>query len=217
MRLQEVNCVSVAILSGRSLDDLQDRIQVPGIALAGDHGLKVQLPDGSKHYLAEKPSRNIFRSLIAEVDEAVDHIPNIQIELKEFSLTIHFRGASEKRGAELEDILGRIVESTPYRLQPGRMCWEINPDVDCGKGKAFDWIKERLTGNKSNLFQLYIGDDRTDEDVFRIMPDSGISVLVVSAEIKSRTHAEYRLNSQQDTVEFIEKLTAYLSGQTGIS
>jgi trehalose 6-phosphate phosphatase len=90
------------------------------------------------------------------------------------------------------------------------MCWEINPLISWNKGKAFSWIQNYLFEDDKCIFRLYIGDDRTDEDVFSILGDDDFSILVLSEERKSSTQANYKVNSQEEVAELLKKLNQQL-------
>ncbi len=196
----------VAVLSGRSLNDLQERLDLNDIALAGDHGLRIKFPDGKEYQPDLTADHENFQSQIERIKEVTATISGVQLERKEFSLTVHYRTADENAGDRLRDALNRLLEGTSFRLQPGRMCWEINPDTHWNKGNAFQLIKRQFFENEPNLFELYVGDDRTDEDVFRIMPNSSYPVIVQSEEKSGQTHARYRLNSQKEVAVFLDEL-----------
>jgi len=56
----------------------------------------------------------------------------------------------------------------------GKMVWEIRPDMDWHKGKAVEFLLHEVFGDKANdVFAVYIGDDRTDEDAFRFLAARG--------------------------------------------
>lgn len=203
--------ISVAILSGRSLQDLKVRVQLTGLTLAGDHGLRIQCPEGREYQAEAATGQEELRSLIERIREETAAFPGILLEPKEFSLTVHFRGASSGAGEKLQTVLEEIVEGTPYILRSGRMCWELNPDMDWNKGRAFQWIKRHCLGETPNIFEIFVGDDRTDEDVFQLLQADGCPILVVSSEKVGPTQARYRLDSQEEVGIFLEKLMHNLS------
>jgi len=69
--------------------------------------------------------------------------------------------------------------SVPFRnrliLRPGKKVWEIRPGVNWDKGAAAKWIYQQM---KNEPYPIYVGDDVTDEDVFRVFRRQGLTVRV---------------------------------------
>lgn len=79
----------------------------------------------------------------------------------------------------------------------GRKVLEIRPRVNWDKGKALLHLLRALgLGDARDVVPLYIGDDRTDEDAFRVLRASGVGVLVSS--ISKTTAASFTLNSPDE-------------------
>ncbi len=84
---------------------------------------------------------------------------------------------------------------------------EIKPDVDWHKGKAINWIMEKLGFDKNpEMLPIYIGDDVTDEDAFRTLSDKGIGILVGFHEQPSA--AKYALKNVYQVRLFLQELSA---------
>ena len=214
--LSSLENTTIAILSGRSLSDLRDRAKLKHIALAGDHGLKIQHPNGEEYRPKASITPQDVRALTKRVEADASRLTGIQLEPKEFSLTVHYRRAPSGTGEKLHGILSKATEGTPFRLRAGRMCWELNPRVGWNKGQAFRWIREHCLGKETDAFELYIGDDQTDEDIFQLIEANGYPILVVSSEKTGSTHARLRLNSQSDVAVFLEKVRDYLTNKRSV-
>jgi len=84
-------------------------------------------------------------------------------------------------------------------MAPGKMVLEIQPNVDFHKGKA---VREILkTFPSPGLFPIYLGDDQTDEEAFRVLKGQGISVSVGPERLPSK--ADYFLRSPDEVHEFL--------------
>lgn len=112
----------IAVLSGRSLEDLQRKVNLPNVTLAGDHGLRIKVSDGEIFQPDNIPPLRDLFSQIKRIREVTNAIAGVQLEPKEFSLNVHYRNADVEISGKLRDILNELVEGTSFHLQPGRMC-----------------------------------------------------------------------------------------------
>jgi trehalose-phosphatase len=81
------------------------------------------------------------------------------------------------------------------------MALEIRPKVDFDKGKA---VREILrTFPRLGFLPIYLGDDQTDEEAFRVLKGQGISVVVGPGSLPSE--ANFFLRSPDEVCEFLFK------------
>src|SRR5262249_18282111 len=121
---------------------------------------------------------------------SVDRLAAALLAEKEVALAWHFRAANPEqaahRASELTDDLSRSTRNSEVQVLEGNKVIEVrNSGVTKGTA-AQGWI-----GNAAPDFILGIGDDQTDEDFFRILPDEAYSVRVGLAN----TAAKYYLSS----------------------
>jgi trehalose-phosphatase len=90
----------------------------------------------------------------------------------------------------------------------GKKVYELLPDIDWNKGNAMLWLLETLGLEARNALPIYIGDDRTDEDAFRVLEQRGIGILV--SEQLPPTAARYSLKNPPEVEEFLAALAARL-------
>ena len=100
------------------------------------------------------------------------------------------------------------------RLGSGKMVWELRPDVEWNKGEAVLWVLHNLEelahvggGAPGEQLTIYIGDDTTDEDAFRVFAageTQGIGIVVT--EDARETQAQYTLRDPQQVVQFLQVL-----------
>jgi len=162
--------VDVAIVSGRALEDLSRRVAIPGLILAGNHGLEIVGRDIVFLEPTAIALRAELQALASLIERDLRAIPGAHLENKKLTLSVHFRQAAVEHHEEIRRIVqghaalhdGRIV------ITPGSMVWEVRPRVDWHKGAAVNWIRRHVGGPSSVV--LYVGDDRTDEDAFRALP-----------------------------------------------
>jgi trehalose-phosphatase len=199
IRLAEKPYVSIAIISGRALEDLEDRIGLTGLTYAGDHGFAIrgQGLNFVERIAAER--RRALRQLSAKLEEALRVIPGARLEEKGFTASVHYRQVAEEYHEQLLNIVRDTVDSAGdlFRISQGLCVQEIRPRVEWNKGNATRWIMN-LSGH-SDALPLYIGDDTTDEDAFAALPN-GITIKVGP---DTQTLAKYRLESQGMVADFL--------------
>jgi trehalose 6-phosphate synthase/phosphatase len=125
------------------------------------------------------------------------------IEEKDYSLAWHYRGADPELGAqrakELIDELTQFTANLDLQILEGKKVVEIR-SAAINKGVATAELILRLEPD----FILALGDDRTDEDVFRALPESATSVHIGAPP----SNARYCLSEQSAVRGFLEQLVA---------
>lgn len=191
--------VSLAIISGRALTDLRQRIGMKKIVYAGNHGLEISGPGVDFVEPAAATQIKSLGELARHLRGQLRDIEGAEVENKVLSASVHFRRAAPESRDEIDRIVRSAVESigTHFEVTMGRKVFEIRPRVDWHKGRAVDWIRQNSPFPEA--LSIYIGDDATDEDAF-----SADSVdITVSVGRCARTAARYCLQRQQDVQQFL--------------
>ncbi|MCH8939882.1 MAG: trehalose-phosphatase [Chloroflexi bacterium] len=202
---------TVAVVSGRSLVDLKERVKLPDVAYAGDHGLEISGP-GFHHI---PPEAEEFRTTVAEIGEALEAalkgIPGVIFEHKGLSMSIHYRlTPSGQRAAALRTIR-RVTK--PYldrdavRVVKGKEVVNLLPPLDWHKGAALKWLinfLDTMPRRVGGILPIYIGDDVTDEDAFKAVRESGFAVRV--GRPKPTSAAPYYVKSTTEVEEVLQAL-----------
>lgn len=164
-RLKRTTGGAVALISGRRIADL-DRLFAPlRVAVAGQHGLERRDAAGTVHHHARHDAG--FERCRRELQGLVESHSGLLLEDKGVTLALHYR-----RAPQLETLVDRRISELvagldgDYRLQHGKMVLEIKPGGH-DKGTAIEaFMREPPFSGKVPVF---IGDDVTDEDGFRIV------------------------------------------------
>ncbi|MDQ9170501.1 trehalose-phosphatase [Oxalobacteraceae bacterium R-40] len=174
-RLAELsNYAKIAIITGRSVADVSDRLGFHPDYLVGNHGLE-GMP-GWQENAAEyrEMCRQWLDTLRQKLPEHAEIDPNIWMEDKTYSLSIHYRMARDRVGAE-QHLLALLPELLPSaRIMAGKCVLNLLPPDAGGKGNAMAAL---LTASQASG-ALYVGDDVTDEDVFRMQHPELLSVRI---------------------------------------
>ena len=200
---------TVAIISGRGLDDARQLVDVNNLYFAGSHGFEIEGPGGVHKEVEEAegclPQLDQAES---ELHRALESIPGSLVERKKFSIAVHYRNVASD-APSIEDIVDRVLEhNSGLRKRYGKMVFELGPDIDWDKGRAVLWLLRELELDQYGVVPIYIGDDVTDENAFNALSEKGITLIVGN---ESRlTSAKYRLESVNEVRYFLSMLQGYL-------
>jgi trehalose-phosphatase len=201
--------VPVAILSGRELSDVRERVDIDGITYAGSHGFDIAGPRGLRKQQATEflPALDVAEK---ELREKLDGITGTLLERKRFSIAAHYRNLNESDLSNVEQAVSEVTARHPeLRKMDGKKVYELLPDIDWDKGKAVLWLLETAGLERAKVRPIYIGDDRTDEDAFRALGQCGVGILV--SEQPRPTAASYSLKDPTEVERFLGELVATLT------
>ncbi|XP_077251505.1 putative trehalose-phosphate phosphatase J isoform X2 [Tasmannia lanceolata] len=165
-----------AIVSGRCRDKVYSFVRLAEVYYAGSHGMDIKGPKykkGNKGVLFQPASE--FLPMIDEAYKALvektKSTPGAKVENNKFCLSVHFRCVDEERWNALAEQVRSVLKEYPkLELTQGRKVFEIRPIIKWDKGKALEFLLESLgLANCNDALPVYIGDDRTDEDAFKVM------------------------------------------------
>jgi trehalose-phosphatase len=202
--------IVTTIISGRALDDLRRRVGLPRLIYAGNHGLEI---DGRQLHFVEPVAavrRGQLRRLTDWLATGLRRVAGVLVENKDLTASIHYRRAAEASVPFIEKFVreSMLPVTTLFRVDRGKQSLEVTPRTGWNKGSAVRWIRARL-GEMESLC-IYFGDDRTDEDAFRALPEA----MTFRVGPAARTDAKYRVPGPAAVHEFLRWLE---SRQPGLS
>jgi trehalose 6-phosphate phosphatase len=168
----------LAVISGRPVAFLEDRIRIPGVPLLGSYG--IERSDNGVRRL--DPAAVRWTSQVGEAGrtlrELLEDSPGLRVEEKTVSVAVHWRQAPDYAAAaeEVRRVTARLADETGLRLEPGKLVEELRPPVDVDKGSALSALLE-ATPNLTAL--AYAGDDLGDAPALRKARAWGGYALVV--------------------------------------
>ncbi len=190
-RLVDVYDGAVALISGRSLEQLDTIFGALGIAAAASHGLELRPASG--------PITNLAQAVPAvqsrRIAEFVASHPGLVMERKPFSIGVHYRARPELE-QEVRDQIGRIQADLKdaFKLQHGKMMVELLP-LAANKGSAIRTFMKKLPFHGRR--PVFLGDDVTDEPGFAVVNEmGGLSVRIGES---AETAAKWRLANVSET------------------
>ncbi|MBV6492962.1 MAG: hypothetical protein LDLANPLL_00969 [Turneriella sp.] len=202
-RLAHESKNSIFIVSGRNRYFLEKQFTNTNIGLVAEHGAFMRR-HGSQTWEALFTSDVQWMEGVCQIMERFRRrIYGSSVERKELSIVFHYRNAFgeaeliKDRVLELYDVLLRMTGSNNLEILRGSFILEVRR-FGMHKGTAV----ARLLNEISPSFAFAIGDDLTDEDMFRALPKPFYSIKVGHAE----SIAPYYLNNVEEVEWFIEEL-----------
>ncbi|ALC38818.1 CG5171 [Drosophila busckii] len=187
----------VAVISGRALKDVKAHVNIEGVTFAGNHGLEIEYPDGSRHdYELPADIKQNYMDMVQELKQRVER-DGAWVEDKHVSLTYHYRDTPVELKPELKQLAMEICQRHGFRANLAHEAIEAKPPVDWHKGEAALYILKDKFGKyfSQEAFIIFAGDDTTDEDAMRALQGLGRSFRI-SADEHLETFADYRLPQQ---------------------
>ncbi|MDP8253360.1 MAG: trehalose-phosphatase [Candidatus Kaelpia aquatica] len=197
---------TVAIVSGRGREDVENLVNIEGILYAGNHGFDIKGPDLSMTQPDAEEAIPAVKEAIAYFKDKLSSIDGLLVEEKKFSVAVHYRLVDEDKYLNvIEDEVNRVVAKFKFlRLMHGKKVFEVLPNIYWNKGCAIRWIVDALKLSFKDNLIVYIGDDTTDEDAFRAIRSRGCSILV--AEELRPSAADFWVKNPNSVKELFEKL-----------
>ncbi|XP_023765372.2 probable trehalose-phosphate phosphatase F isoform X1 [Lactuca sativa] len=224
-----------AIISGRSRDKVYELVGLAELYYAGSHGMDIMFPvqeTSSLHqntYIRSTDKQgkevNLFQpasEFIPMIDEVfktlvevTKDIKGAKVENHKFCTSVHYRNVDEKSWLTVAQCVHDVLKDYPrLRLTHGRKVLEVRPVIDWDKGRAVEFLLETLgLSNSDDVLPIYIGDDRTDEDAFKVLREGnrGYGILVSSAPKESK--AFLSLRDTTEVSEFLKSLVKWKEQQ----
>ncbi|MFH1651572.1 MAG: trehalose-phosphatase [Chloroflexota bacterium] len=204
---------TVGIVSGRMLEEIRGMVGIPGIYYAGNHGLEISGPGLEYRNPAALAAQSQVKDLGHQLKARLSIIPGAWVEDKGLSLSVHYRQVREEQVSTAEELFcgvtAPLVRSGKIRVTSGKKVWEVRPPIDWDKGKAAETIRQEITKLRRlpRLPAIYLGDDTTDEDAFRVIsPPEGWSIYIGAGSDDST--AAYCVDSPAEVALFLSRLLA---------
>ncbi|KAJ6340591.1 hypothetical protein OIU77_008368 [Salix suchowensis] len=202
-----------AIISGRSRDKVKGFVKLNNIYYAGSHGMDIMAPpwpvrssdgncltvshDRKGNDVVFQPAHKFLpaiQKILKELKEAIMKIPGARVEDNIFCVSVHFRQAREET----------------FDFGCGKKVMEIRPSIEWNKGNALEYLLDTLGfGNCTNVLPVYIGDDKTDEDAFKVIQKRGQGYPIVVTSIPKDTKASYSLYDPSEVLSFLSCLARW--------
>jgi trehalose 6-phosphate synthase/phosphatase len=193
----------VTIISGRDRATLEKWFKGYDVNLIVEHGVWTRIRGGEWEML-QQINAEWKENIRPALENFVDRTPGSFIEEKNYSLVWHYRKAEPEQGVlranELKDELTNLIANHNLEIMEGNKVIEVKSG-GINKGAA----AMRFLGNQQYDFILAIGDDWTDEYMFRELPESAVTVKVGMVN----TAAKFKVESVTTVRKLLSALTKH--------
>ena len=192
---------TVVLISGRDKKILEEWFGQLDLDIVAEHGSWYKHADkGWKQF--SKLDTSWKEDLIPIFEKFVDHTPGSFLEEKNYSLAWHYRkadpGLAHVRQHEFMDRLSQLISGKNLQIMEGNKVMEVKNFKNNKGSAAKHWID-----SKNWPFILAIGDDYTDEDTFKALPETNSCSVKVGF---NNTAADYNIDSVEDVLSFLDQL-----------
>jgi trehalose 6-phosphate synthase/phosphatase len=200
---------NVVLISGRDKNTMDDWFANLDVSLVAEHGAWIKVK--SRPWRLAKPLDNGWKpALLPILQTYADRLPGAFVEEKEYSVAWHYRRADPElastRVKELVDDLVSFTANIDVQVQQGDKVVEVR----CGginKGAA----ALSLLPKDASEFLLAIGDDWTDEDLFRVLPEGACSIRVGHRH----SCAKFNVRSHEEVLDLLREISAMQPEECG--
>jgi trehalose 6-phosphate synthase/phosphatase len=193
----------VTIISGRDGSSLEKWFGHLPVNLVSEHGAGIRMKNKEWTYYLnfDQSWKQVIRPML---EIFVQRSPGSFLEEKKHTLVWHYRNVDPElgfiRSRELLDNLHHLIRNTHLHVIDGNKVIEIRlAGIDKGS------VTKKLVEESNYDFIMAVGDDKTDEDMFRVLAGKAYTIKIGSGH----TVAQYHLTEQQDVLtllsEFIDE------------
>lgn len=204
IQLMSLDGTMLAIVTGRSLADIKSLVRTKGLLFAANHGFEIETEHGKWRHPRIGRLARTFSRIEALLQKRIGTIPGVLVQNKQGTMTIHYRNVAPSNVEEVRKIVEDCVHPfrKSVRITGGKKVMEVRPRVSWNKGHAIRWILKKL-GSPHNAMIVCCGDDITDEDAFRLLPSSAVTIRV--GHVRD-SKARYYVRSVSEVHRFLRSL-----------
>ncbi|PSS28803.1 Trehalose-phosphate phosphatase [Actinidia chinensis var. chinensis] len=220
-----------AIISGRSRDKVYEFVKLDEVFYAGSHGMDIRGPprqlrsyddkyqtsaldEKGNEFIIFQPAQEFLpaiKDMLKELENKTNKIQGVMIEDNRFCISVHYRHVQEEDYVTLQEKVQSVLATYPqFHLTRGKKVMEIRPSIEWNKGHALEYLLETLGfASSSNTLPIYIGDDWTDEDAFRVLRSRGVGYPIIVSSTPRDTMALYSLRDPSEVLSFLIRLARW--------
>lgn len=195
------NNIPVTIVTGRNALDIKEKFINPEIPVIGLHGHEFLAAGASKPIKIGPKNIYIPDKLLNKIDSIVENNP-VNLEEKNNSYAIHIKN-NKNLQEYLYNKLNNLLEELNFKDS-----WEVISGREVLELRLANWNKADAVEKYRdlNFLAIYIGDDKTDEDVFNNLNEPGVSIYVKNEDEDINTSANYYLKDPSEVIKFLKNL-----------
>ncbi|CAI0546684.1 unnamed protein product [Linum tenue] len=204
-------CFPTAIISGRSREKVKEFVQLSNVYYAGSHGMDIMAPPRPvKSCEGNTPTVVMDKKILTELEEETAKIKGAMVEDNRFCVSVHFRHVKDE--VKHHHLLVKklsVQKQNSSLINSKAQVMEIRPTIEWDKGHAVEYFLETLGLSNSDVLPVYIGEDRTDEDAFKVIQRRGQGYPIIVTSIPKDTKASYSLIDPSEVLTFLLRLARW--------
>ncbi|CAI0546682.1 unnamed protein product [Linum tenue] len=222
-------CFPTAIISGRSREKVKEFVQLSNVYYAGSHGMDIMAPprpvkscegntptvvmDKKGTEVLFQPAKSFLpaiQKILTELEEETAKIKGAMVEDNRFCVSVHFRHVKDE--VKHHHLLVKklsVQKQNSSLINSKAQVMEIRPTIEWDKGHAVEYFLETLGLSNSDVLPVYIGEDRTDEDAFKVIQRRGQGYPIIVTSIPKDTKASYSLIDPSEVLTFLLRLARW--------
>ena len=170
--------IRMDVVSGRSRETLQQWLGDLPVALWAEHGFWHRPHPGAAWEAAVTVAPDWMARVLPILQQFATSTPGAGVEIKSTSIAWHYRCAprdfAARQAHELRLLLGDVLSNQPLEVREGKKVIEVRL-----RGVSKGLVAQRVEAEKApGTVIVAIGDDRTDEDLFRALSPSSLTIAV---------------------------------------
>ncbi|KAL3834190.1 hypothetical protein ACJIZ3_008926 [Penstemon smallii] len=217
-----------AIISGRRRDKVYEFVKLDEIYYAGSHGMDIMGPplhvksyddkfqsniidEKGNEFTLFQPAKDYLPSImkmLKELKKRTCEVPGALVEDNGFCVSVHYRHVLNKDYDILEGIIQNVLsEYNCFHVTRGIKVIEIRPSIKWNKGDALVYLLDTFgfDGCK-DVVPIYLGDDKTDEDAFKVLASKGQGYPIIVSSVPKETSASHSLRDPSEVLSFLLRL-----------
>ena len=194
LQLNDRTQYALALVSGRSVESIDQLLKLPSVAVSGSHGMQYRMEQDAP--ISLHPQVTPLPKHIITNCEHFCAQNQLLLEHKPLSVAVHYRRQPQREN-QVEQFLSGLIEEQPnLEIQTGKFIRELKPrGIDKASALEYFFQTARFAGRTP----WYFGDDVTDEHAFAwVKQHHGISVKVGEGQ----SCADFYLQSPQQVLEY---------------
>jgi len=216
-RLSAFSDCKITVISGRSIEELQRKVGVDRITYAGNHGLEILHPDGTRfNHPMPAGYKEKLAGLERELRERCQY-PGAWVEPKGLLVALHYREVAKEEREELIEMVSEIYRKHDFEFMHVSKRIENVPPVGWDRGRSSIHILRSLFGvDWEEMVQvIYAGDSAADELAMEVLRGVAYSFKVINEDTSAltKTWANARLEGPDAVQTMLKYLERKLGGR----
>ncbi|XP_037411506.1 probable trehalose-phosphate phosphatase 4 [Triticum dicoccoides] len=197
--VQEIaSLCATSVVSGRARDKVKNFIMLENLHYAGSHGSDIKLSDETEAYEPASEYQPVINQARERMEEVIRKIKGASVENNRFIFSVHYREVDKKERQLVKKLVKETTKGfSELIVTDGDMVHEVCPKAEFNKGFAVKYILEQLARknnwDSSQVVAIFIGDDKTDEDAFKVLRGRAGGLGILVSKERKWTKASYSL------------------------